>query len=231
MWCAIFFMDISKEEMTEIMALIPQKRYQEAIDKLEPVVKEFPDNVVFLHDLGFCYTSIGKLDKGNEIYEKMVELAPNNEAGYVGLGFVNRRLGRIQVAVKALLKAIEIKEDNGIAWNELGEAYLKGDDYGNAKNAFTQAIQWGGAETDAETLHKVAQCELGLNNLDNAIRDAKVVLHKDPTLGTAYSILGTAYLLKEEWQLAVDNFDAYLKREPSDESAKMLKQKAESYLN
>lgn len=58
---------------------IQQKRYIKAISHLKEILKVYPNFKEVLQHLGFCYFSMGKMDKAHEIYKDLKAKYPHDE--------------------------------------------------------------------------------------------------------------------------------------------------------
>lgn len=96
--------------------------YQRAVT-LSPLnhAYQLKDNIVqtYLH-LGAAYTSIGKLDRAVEAYQKALEKAPDNYEAHKGLALVYQQLGRLDEALEEAKKARDLApEEKKPALDEL----------------------------------------------------------------------------------------------------------------
>ena len=215
-------MAIEKEKLDKITEFMSNGEFNEAISLINPILEEQPHNIILMLDLAYSYANLSRYDKAIEIYSKIIELAPENSSGYTGLGFIYRKLGKNEAAIKEFTKGILYAPDNAIAHFEKAEALFDIDEYEEALKSYYKALQFSGAENEAETLHRIAQVNVGLKNYDKAIKIGIDVLSRDPSYISVNNIIGLAYYLKEDWKNAELHFEKYLKAIPEDESASNL---------
>ena len=215
-------MAIDKEKLDKITEFMSNGEFNEAISLTNQILEEYPNNIILMLDLAYSYANLSRYDKAIELYSKIIELAPENSSGYTGLGFIYRKQGKNEEAIKEFTKGILYAPDNAIAHFEKAEAYFELDQYGEALKSYYKALQFSGAETEAETLHRIAQVNLGLKNYDKAIKIGNDVLSRDPDYISVNNIIAAAYYLKEDWKNAELYFEKYLKEIPEDESASNL---------
>ncbi len=214
----------------KIAKAISDRNFKQAFKLLTPLLKEEPSDVSLLLDFGFVATNLHKFDEAITSYTKVTELLPNSASGYAGLGFAYRIQGKNGDAVKVFQKGIAIALDNAMIHFELGEAFFDMDQYENALKAYYKAIQFGGAENEAETLHRIAQVHLGMQEPDKAMEIAKNVLKKDPGYLSIYNIMGVAAYMNEDWKSAQTYFTKYLKVVPDDEAALSIIEEIKEHL-
>ncbi len=215
-------MAIDKEKLDKITEFMSNGEFSESILLINQILEEYPNNIILMLDLAYSYANLSRYDKAIELYSKIIELAPENSSGYTGLGFIYRKQGKNEAAIKEFTKGILYAPDNAIAHFEKAEASFELDQYEEALKSYYKALQFSGAETEAETLHRIAQVNLGLKNYDKAIKIGNDVLSRDPGYISVNNIIATAYYLKEDWKNAVLYFEKYLKVIPEDESANNL---------
>ncbi len=99
-----------------------QKNYPKAVQSLQYILKQQPDNPVILNALG--YTLSRYLDKHQEakpLIEAALKLKPNDAAIIDSMGWINMRLGNIKDALKLFMVAYGKSTNTDIAAH-LGEA-------------------------------------------------------------------------------------------------------------
>ncbi len=125
-----------------------------------------------------------------DLFNELVKLYPKDEYANYMFGFVNHHHGNTDLknTIKHLKKAIEIKSDFTVAYNDLTYAYLEENDFENAKKTASKYIELlphlpGPRDTKAEILMREGSYE-------ESIKAYQDVLKIDPNF--AWSIIGTA---------------------------------------
>jgi tetratricopeptide (TPR) repeat protein len=224
---------VEEKTLQAIEADIAAKKFDVAIPKLQAILKNEPDNVAVLLDIGYAYGSVNRFSDAIAVYEKVIAKVPDNEAGYTGLGFIYKKQGEFEKAVTQFNKALEFRVDNPMVYFELGEAYFELEKYDEAIKVLHKAIQFGGSENDAQTLLLIAQAQLGKETeegVKEAIRLAQKVLELDHNYIGAHLVLGTAYFVQKDWKTALDNLEIYIQSEPDNEAALNLIKEAKEHL-
>ena len=212
------------DEYQKITDLISQGKYKEAIKKLRPLLEENPENPGLLLDAGYIHANMGDFPTAIEMYNKTIKLVPESASGYTGLGFVYNMQGELENAIEQFRRGLEYSPDNALIHFEIGEALLELDRFEEALKSYYKAIQFGGLETEAETLHRIAQVHLGMNDPDKALEVSKSVLNTNQDYLSIYFVMAGAEVLKENWEVAKSHLEKYLKYNPDDDDAQeMLK--------
>ena len=126
-----------------------------AVDWLEQVLDEFPEDPAALNDLGYLWAEQGKhLDRAHRMIEKAVEKDPDNAAYRDSLGWVLFQKGRIQEALPELEQAAA-SEPEPTVLDHLGDAYRALGQAEKAKDAWRRAIEAFKKDGDAEKMKQV----------------------------------------------------------------------------
>ena len=116
-------------------------RMEEAEERLEEVLDDFPDDVEAHNDLGYLWADENKhLSRALNMISLAVAAEPDNRAFRDSLGWIYYRLGRYGKAAAELEKALDEKEPDGTVLDHLGEAYIKAGRTDKARDAWRRAI-------------------------------------------------------------------------------------------
>lgn len=122
------------------IAVIQQDTPQ-AVEWLEQVLDEFPDDPAALNDLGYLWAEQGKhLERAHRMIHQAVEEDPDNGAFRDSLGWVLFQKGRVQEALPELEKAAALEPDPTV-FDHLGDAYRKLGQPEKAQDAWRRAAE------------------------------------------------------------------------------------------
>jgi tetratricopeptide (TPR) repeat protein len=212
------------EIYTKITNFISQGKFKQALKVITPILQSEPENVGLLLDAGFIYANLDKIKEAIETYKKVIELVPSNPAGFTGLGFVYKIQGNNKKRLEMFQKAVKLSPANAMVHFEVGEVLLEMEHYENALKSYNKAIQFGGIETEAETLIRIAQTQLGLNNPDKTIEISNNVIKNFPDYKTIHYVLAGAEAMKENYKEAIVQIEKYLEADPEDKDAQEMLQ-------
>ncbi len=114
-------------------AYVGAKKYPDAVDAYEKAVKLKPDNALYHAGLANAYAKANQPDKAVAEYQAAAQADPTNAAtDYFNMGAVYTNTGKVDDAITAFNKTIELKPDRADAYywkgvNMIGKATLKGD--------------------------------------------------------------------------------------------------------
>lgn len=95
------------------------------------------------NDLGGLFLKTGAFDKAGEAFQQAIALEPESGGSYCNLAKVKAAQGQYEEAVPLFQKGIDRLTDDKLkaeAWNGMGNAYRKLNDYDNAIRAYQQAV-------------------------------------------------------------------------------------------
>ncbi|HSR21816.1 MAG TPA: tetratricopeptide repeat protein [Anaerolineales bacterium] len=95
------------------------------------------------NDLGELLLKTGALEKATEAFQSAIEMDPSFGPAYNNLARTKSAEGKYAEAIPCFERSIALLEDNkqkADAWNGLGNAYRKLNDYNSAINAYQKAV-------------------------------------------------------------------------------------------
>ena len=113
---------------------------EEAIIKIESLIKDYPLAPLLFNISGTFYKSNGQLDIAVTKFEQALNLEPNYAEVHYNLGVTLRELDKIEEAIKSYKKAISVKNVYPNAHFNLGNALLSLKQYDDAIKHFELAI-------------------------------------------------------------------------------------------
>jgi tetratricopeptide (TPR) repeat protein len=147
-----------REARLELSAVcVALGRIDEAEERLEEVLDDYPDDVEAHNDLGYLWADENKhLSRALKMISLAVAAEPDNRAFRDSLGWVYYRLGRYGEAAAELEKAIDKKQPDGTVLDHLGEAYRKLGKTEKARDVWRRAIAAYDKDKEPEKARKVA---------------------------------------------------------------------------
>jgi tetratricopeptide (TPR) repeat protein len=131
-------------------------RLDEAEQRLEEVLDEFPDDVEADNDLGFLWADRNiHLARALAMIRTAIAAEPENKAYRDSLGWIYYRLGRFSEAVKELEKAVDEKQPDGSILEHLGDAYAKVGKTEKALATWRRAVKVFEKDKEPEKARKV----------------------------------------------------------------------------
>lgn len=215
----------------------------------QPVVAQYPRQVLPLHNLALAEAEAGRLAVAETLFRQGLALAPDHAEMHANLGLVCLRQGRAEEAFTELRQAV-LRHPGAKTFHALAQACEKSGRQPEAVEACLEALRRNPALQDAyltlgaiylrqglltdarATLergarlgrHAELQFNLGLvcERLGDSARAAnayQLAVQIAPDFADAYYNLGNLYLQRGDWELARQQFQAVLAVRPEQAAA------------
>jgi len=200
--------DRLQEQINPIIALISSGQTQEALDAVEVLIKDYPNELVLFNISGACYAGLGQFETAIKRYEQALAIKPDYADVHNNLGNALLRFGKLDAAVNSLEKALAIKPDYPDAYFNLGNTFQKLGQLDAAVNSYEKAIAIKPDYVEAHYSLGLSLQELG--QLDDAVKSFQRVLQLKPEFATMHNNL--AVILKElgRFNIAVEHLEKAL---------------------
>ena len=87
--------------------------FKEAVEKLEIMLKQDPENPDLWCSLGVALIELKKYDEAVEKFEKAADLSPQHPSAWYGWGIALKALGQDETAAEKIKTAIELDQNSG----------------------------------------------------------------------------------------------------------------------
>jgi tetratricopeptide (TPR) repeat protein len=87
--------------------------FKEAVEKLEIMLKQDPENPELWCSLGVALIELKKYDEAVEKFEKAADLSPQLPSAWYGWGIALKALGQDETAAEKIKTAMEMDQDSG----------------------------------------------------------------------------------------------------------------------
>jgi tetratricopeptide (TPR) repeat protein len=135
-----------------------QKKYPEAAGSYKAALALDPENVQANYQMAFTLFSAGKNAEALPFIEKATkgENQKFNAAAYSLMGSIYQSLNQIPKAVIAYQNAIKADSSNQRIYYNLGIAYFKGKQYGDAERTFANAIRLDSTDAGSTRMYALS---------------------------------------------------------------------------
>ena len=93
--------DSLQTQIKSAITLYSNGQIQEALDSVETLTKDYPDEPLLYNISGVCYRAISKLDEAVKSFEKALALKPDYTDEHNNLGIALNELDQLDDAVKS----------------------------------------------------------------------------------------------------------------------------------
>ncbi len=171
---------------------------------LKKLMRSFPLIVKYPQALGEYYFEDEKYNKALEVFSFIIKNYPDSKIAYMYLGRIYGFLGKrdeditkYKKAIKYLLKAslLDISDPEPLFY--MGWVYMQNEQYNEAENQYQRVLN---LNSNYPLIHyylgRTNFLQGGDDNLDRALKFAKVESQKNPNLSFAYTLAGSIYKKK-----------------------------------
>ena len=151
-------------------------------------------------------------------FEKALKVYPSYYEAYTELGIANYHLGKVPEAEASLKKAVELSEGKYVEpLYLLADLYNSQGKYSQAEPLARQAV--GLDSSSWNSFFELARSQVGLKQATEAETNALRARDLAPQNSQVYLVLANVHVLQQNYQAAVQDFDAYLKLEPNGQTS------------
>jgi len=129
-----------QDQINYILNLFKSNQIQEALDFIDTLSKNYPDNSLLFNIRGACYVGLGQLDIAVQNYEKSLSIKPDYAKAHYNLGSVLEELGRLHDSVKSYKNSTALEPENAQVHNNLSIVLRKLDQLEEAEASCRKAI-------------------------------------------------------------------------------------------
>jgi tetratricopeptide (TPR) repeat protein len=133
--------EIAPATVQKAVQLMDRGRFREAALIFERAVADDPENASALCNLGICLMRLEKWGLAGNAIRRYVDLAPEDFLGHLRLGMILRELGFPAKSLRILNQALKKDPQSALAWNQLGQTYLRMEKPSKARECFVRAIR------------------------------------------------------------------------------------------
>jgi len=201
-------------------------------DRTDSAIREFQASIAiesdpeYHHNLGMAYQKKGMKEEALQEYYRVLAVNPNSALTHNNMGNILIDKGRFDEGILKFKEALRLKPNYYDAHYNLGLAYFKKGFLDASIDEFKLAIHYEPDHAEAHSCLGTAYANKGLFN--KAILEIEEAIRLKPNYPNAYKNLGIIYLnYKKDVQKAVYCFNEFLRLDPKNSEAGMIKRTIE----
>ena len=154
---------------------------------------------------------------GMTIWQKTLDIVPDNARAHYNLGLVIQKQGRLDEAISRYRQAIKLKPDHVQAYNNLGLALSSQGRFDEAAGQFNRALQLSPDFSDA--YYNLAIALKSQGKLDDAITNYRLAIQFNPDYAEAHHNLGNVLEIQGKPDEAAAHYRQAIRIKPDDAKA------------
>ncbi len=167
-----------------------QKKYDKAFAEWRRLLKADPENTIFQGGLVEAQEAAGNIDHAIQLLNKYVD-SEEITVHYPRLAELYVRTGRVDEAINAYQKAIEINPGDGSLHQKVAQLYLRTEDFDAAEKAFLQVLRynddlWSLDATDNQLIQLYLRQDKLEEKLEQAEKEGTLTFGMQQTLAEHY---------------------------------------------
>jgi len=172
----------SQKKIDYILNLFKSNQIQQALDFIQTLSNDYPDNSLLLNIRGACYAGLGQLDIAVQNYEKALSIKPDYAKAHYNLGIALQELGKLQDSVKSYENSVAFEPENAQIHNNLAIVLRELDQLEKAEASCRKAIVLDPEYAEAYSI-------------------LSIILYANRDLNSALESIETAYSIDPESKL------------------------------
>jgi predicted TPR repeat methyltransferase len=195
-------------------ALREAERLGEAAEEYRQAVALQPDNIAARMNLGAILARRGAFEEALVEFEAVLSRQPQLAEANIHIGHVLAELGRLDDAIARYQRAVELRPENASAYDSLGNALQQQGRIAEAVMQYRQAVKLLPDSPKARIDLGLALVEQG--QIGEAVAQSEVAARLSDQPGFSTFMLGVLLARCDLRDAAREQFEAYLRAEPSD---------------
>ena len=201
-----------QELIKPIIELFSNGQIQEALDAVETLIKEYPNQPILFNICGVFYKQIGQPDEAVKRFEKALAINPDYAEAHNNLGVTLQNLGQLDSAVESYKKAITSNPEYTEAHNNLGlilqDLGLMDEAVISYEKAITFKPDYIEAHINLGNIYKE------LKQLDAAVKSYEKVIAINPDYPEAHFNLGNTFRELGQLETAIKSYEKVIAIKP-----------------
>ncbi len=195
-----------------LAVLMRARRFEDARPLAQSMVKEFPNNPIYLRRLAEIQGELGNSREEAEAWEGFMKVSPSPAEAFPALGNAYRRMGRIDRCIEAFQRAVALEPRNSELLFYLGRAYEYGHAYAKALETYKRACSLNPGDPDATA--GWARMEVFIGDPAAAARRVEQLLARNPNDVDGLLVHGMALRQQGQYGRAKVSLEKGLKLSP-----------------
>ncbi|MDC3360789.1 tetratricopeptide repeat protein [Candidatus Thioglobus sp.] len=205
-------LDLKQIQISSAIDLFSKGEINQALDAVQGLLKDYPNEPVLFNIKGACYADLGQLDVAITNYKEAITIKPDYAKAHFNLAGSLHDLGQLETAVQSYQKALEIDASYTEAYNNLGNVYQELKQFDSAVQSYQKALE-------IKPDYVAAQYSLGntfmeLGQLEEAVKSYKAALKLKPDFVEAINNLGITFFKLHQLDDAIRSYEKAIALDP-----------------
>ena len=182
-------------KINSIIELHSSGHISEALDAVQTLISQHPNESLLYNISGVCYKATGHLEMAIKCFEEAVKLKPDFADAHYNLGLTLQELNQLDAAVESYQATLVLQKSYFKAHNNLGIIYKELGQMGDAVKSYKKAIDLQPNFAEAHnnlgtTLQEMGQLDEAANCYERALVIQPDYIEVHNNLGNTLNLLG-----------------------------------------
>ena len=199
-------------QLDEVMRFYATGDIKNALDYVESLIKDYPNESLLFNICGACHSEIGSIEPAIENFKKAIALKIDYSEAQFNLGVAFQKLNQLDNAKEYYLQAIHSQHAYPSAHNNLGIIFLNKGRIDAAVKSFEWAIAY--SPNYAEAYNNLGSALQELKQFKNAKKQFEKACSINPNYAQAFHNLGILSEITNQPKEAVSQYERAVEIEP-----------------
>ena len=205
-------LDLKQTQISSAINLFSKGEINQALDAVQDLIKDYPNEPVLFNIRGACYADLGQLDVAVTNYKEAITIKPDYAKAHFNLAGSLHDLGQLETAVQSYQKAIEIDASYAEAYNNLGNVYQELKQVDSAVQSYKRALEIKPDYVAAQ--YSLGNAFMELGQLNKAVKSYKAALKLKPDFVEAINNLGITFFKLHQLDDAIRSYERAIALDP-----------------
>jgi protein O-GlcNAc transferase len=196
--------EILRKEIDDVLSIFSNNSFQEALDSIEAIKEEYPNEAILFNIQGACYAGLGHINKAIENYKKAIALNSGYSKAHFNLAGALHEIDQFDTSIKSYKDALIIEPDYAEAHNNLGNVYREVMKVDEAIMSYQKAISIKPDYIEAH--YSLGSLFHECGKLEEAVTSFREVLQIRPNFTGMHNNLGNIYKELKDFDSAIKSY-------------------------
>ena len=202
----------TQAQLDEVMRFYSSGEIKQALECVESLIKEYPNEYLLFNICGACHSEIGSIEPAIENFKKAIALKIDYSEAQFNLGVAFQKLNQLDNASEYYLQAINSQHAYPSAHNNLGIIFLNKGKIDAAVKSFEWAVAY--SPNYAEAYNNLGSALQELKQFKNAKKQFEKACSINPNYAQAFHNLGILSEITNQPKDAVSQYERAVEIEP-----------------
>ena len=205
-------LDLKQTQISSAINLFSKGEINQALDAVQDLIKDYPNEPVLFNIRGACYADLGQLDVAVTNYKEAITIKPDYAKAHFNLAGSLHDLGQLKAAVESYKETLEIEPGYAEAHNNLGNVFQELEQANSAVQSYKRALEIKPDYVAAQ--YSLGNAFMELEQLDEAVKAYKAALKLKPDFVEAINNLGITFFKLHQLDDAIRSYERAIALDP-----------------